>query len=145
MGRKEENFQKIFPIDDINKSLSIKLSDDKKSLHVDDDITLIIENRSPHFLFFDLSHDYIKLFMESDSEWVEVKNKIAYSGSRTLSPQGIPLLNLDGTWVEPVFEENMIKDKTDVLLRIVVIGKIIENDVPTEKAVGAYVDVHMSP
>ena len=77
---------------------------------------------------------------------MEVKNAITYSGTMLLSPQGKPLLNLQYTDVKPILDEtNLSGSNTSVLLRIVIIGEIMEGDTRTGKNVGAYVDVFLKP
>jgi hypothetical protein len=81
-----------------------------------------------------------------DAEWVEVKNGLTYSGLLLIAPQGTPLLDFNVTWVRPLLDENIAKDaKGDMLLRIVMVGEIMENDIQTGKLVGTYVDVYLSP
>lgn len=148
----EEDFQSLVPVSDMNKSLEIKVDGDQKSFHISSlvhlgsDIPLLVQNTSPKFIFLNYKGGCINLFMFKDNEWIEVKNGLTYSGSTILSPQGKPLLNLDYSGAKPVFDNNIFKDnKTDILLRIVMTGEILENDKPTGKLVGAYVDVYIKP
>lgn len=86
------------------------------------------------------------MFTIRGTEWVEVKNGLTYSGSRILSPQGNALLGFDPTWARPELDNAVFKDnKTDRLVRIVVTGEIMENDVRTGKFVAAYVDAYLTP
>jgi len=143
---KEEKFQTVMPMPDMNKSLEINVDSDTKIFLVGTKIPILVENKSPHFLFFDLADNYITLFTTNGDEWIEIQNGLTYSGSRVLSPQGTPLLNQDYTWARPAFQDNTFKaDKTNMLLRIVMTGEIMEDDVRTGSFVGAYVDVYISP
>jgi hypothetical protein len=83
--------------------------------------------------------------MIEDAEWIEVKNVITYSGLLIISPQGTPLLDDASTRVQPEVNDKLRSAKEKELLRIVVTGEIIENDKPTGKLVGAYVDVYVTP
>jgi len=154
----EEKFQAVVPLPDLNKSLEINVDGDEKVFRLGSDVPILVENKSPHFLYFDLANNYIKLFMIRDAEWVEVKDGLTGSGSRVLSPQGTPPLNLDYTWARPVLDDQIFKDnKTDILIRIVMTGEIMEMDqysddwrnheseVLTGESVCAYVDVYISP
>lgn len=47
--------------------------------------------------------------------------------------------------MQPEVTEKLRSAKEKELLRIVVTGEIIENDKPTGKLVGAYVDVYVTP
>jgi len=118
---------------------------DEKTFRKGSEISLIIYNRSPNFILLDGS-SYIRLLHVLDSEWVEIVNELTYSGSRLLSPQGTILLETAYTKVQPVLEENEVNNSDgEVLLRIVVIGEVVENDIRTDNLVGAYVDVYMAP
>ena len=142
----EESFKTAVPVVDMNNSLEIKIYEDQKTFPRGSDIRLLVENKSSHFLLFNSGDDYIKLFMSRGTDWVEVNNKITYSGTRILSPQGTPLLNLNATWAQPILDDNAFEDnKAEVPLRIVMVGEIMEDDKPTGKLVGAYVDVHITP
>jgi hypothetical protein len=142
----EDKFHATVAVMDMNKSLEIKVDDDQKSFCLGSDIPLSVKNKSPNFIFFNYEGRYIKLFMIRDAEWVEVKNGLTYSGSTVLSPPGPPLLNLDGTWARPVLDDNTFKDNpTDILIRIVMTGEIMESNTHTGNFVSAYLDVYITP
>jgi hypothetical protein len=155
----DEKFQAVVPLTDMNKSLVITVDDDDKVFRLGSDIPIFYENKSSHFLFFDLADEnYTKLFMLRDIEWVEVKDGITGSGSRVLSPQGPPLLNLGTTWALPELDDTIFKDnKTNILIRVMITGEIMEMDtyssdwqdhedeILTGELVAAYVDVYVSP
>lgn len=142
----EQNFKIVVPITDMNGSLIIAIDSDKEVFRPDDKIPLSVENMSAQKIRFDYADNYIKLFIVRDNQWIEVENDLTYSGSRILSPVGTLLLNLDYTWVRPVFKEDMFDAKNkERLLRIVMIGEILERDLPSGNQVGAYVDVYIRP
>jgi hypothetical protein len=141
----EEKFRTVVSVEDMNKSLVLKLHEDKETFPHGYDIPILVENKSSHFLSFNHTDNYVKLYIIKDDEWVEVKNGLTYSGTRTLHPQGAPLLNLNATWARPELDDNLFKDnQTDILVRIVMTGEIMENDIPTGEFVSAYVDVYIS-
>jgi hypothetical protein len=141
----EKQFLDIVPVTDMNKSLQLEVYGDQKTFGLGHDIPLLIYNKSSHRILF-TKDSRIKLFMIQDAAWLEVENEIIYTGSTLLSPQGTPLLDLTNTWAKPAFDKDMIKNgKEEVLVRIVMIGEIIENDVGTGKFAGAYIDVHITP
>jgi hypothetical protein len=144
-SRMEEEFRTIVAVQDLNKSLELTLHEDKENFPRGHDIPILVENKSAHFLSFNYTDNYIKLYIIKDGEWVEVKNGLTYSGAKTLHPQGAPLLNLDATWARPELDDNLFEDnQTDILVRIVMTGEIVENDTQTGEFVSAYVDVYIS-
>ena len=144
-SRMEEEFRTIVAVEDLNRSLELKLHEEKENFPRGYDIPLLVENKSSNFLFFNHTDNYIKLYIIKDGEWVEVKNGLTYSGTRTLHPQGAPLLNLNATWARPELDDNLFEDnQTDILVRIVMTGEIMENDIQTGEFVSAYIDVYIS-
>jgi hypothetical protein len=141
----EKKFQTAIQLTDTNESFQLKVNGDEKSFRSGSDIQLTINNISPHSIVFPLE-SHIKLLIIKDTEWVQVKNGLTYSGLLRIAPQGTLLLDTRTTWVEPVLDNNMLKDsKKDMLLRIVMIGEIMKNDVHTGTYVGAYTDVFLNP
>ena len=142
----EEKFQTIFPETDMNKSFRIRVNSNEKNFPMDSKIQLLINNESSNFISFPSDESHIKLLMDHENEWVEVKNGMTYSGLLILSPKGTPLLDFGTTRVKPILDDFVFSgDKQDKLIRIVMIGEIMKDDQPTGKLVGAYVDVNMSP
>jgi hypothetical protein len=141
----EKSLLATLSVNDMNESLQLKVQGDEKTFGFGSDIPLLIYNKSPHSILF-TGDSHMRLFTARDGEWLEVKNEITYSGAMILSPQGTPLLDLSNTGIKPAFDEELIdNNKNNMLLRIVMIGEILENDVETGELVGAYVDVSVSP
>lgn len=131
-------------VSNVNASLQVKVEGDKKSFPLDAEITLLIYNESSRFLLFTGEH-YVRLLTLNDGEWIEVANKLTYSGSQTLSPKGTILLDQTSTWAKPQITEQIFTPDEKVLpLRIVVVGEIVENDVRTGEFAAAYVDVDIN-
>lgn len=104
------------------------------------DISLTFENLSDQKIFF-ATDSFVKLYVVRDNLWLEVRNKVTYSGELLLFPRGTPLLDNNSVKVRPVLDNiPAIRDSVD-FLRVVVIGEILRNDILTGKFVGAYVDV----
>ena len=142
----EEKFREVVSVNDLNKSIELKVDDNKDVFPNGYDIPILAQNKSPYFLFLNLEENYIRLFTIRDAEWVEIKNGLTYSGSRILSPHGNALLDLEPTWARPEVEDAILEDnKTEVLVRIVMTGEIMEKDKPSGKFIGAYVDVYVRP
>lgn len=103
---------------------------------------MIVENKSSHF-FFDKS-TYTKVLRNTGTQWVEVENDITYSGTSLLAPPKTSLLNLHYPNVKPVLDENNLHvTSLFIPIRIVIVGEIMDEDKPTGKKVGAYVDMSL--
>ena len=145
MNSSESSFQTAVPMANMNQSLEINVDGDNTSFRIGAEIPLIVQNKSADYIFF-TGDDYIRLFILQDLKWIEIKSELTYSGSKVLSPKGTPLLDLDRTWAQPALDGNIFSDKrSDLLLRILITGEIMENDVRTGKLISAFVDVHMVP
>jgi hypothetical protein len=139
----EEKFQALFPDVGMNDSLQLNVISDEATLRPDSEIRLSINNKSNHFIDFALD-SYVRLFVFSDSEWVEVDNQITYSGLLQIFPEGTPLKDSRTTRVQPIIDQTiMSKDEKEILLRILILGEIIEDETRTGEKVGAYVDVFL--
>lgn len=142
----EQEFATVIPIVDMNKSLQIVLNNKETSFKSDSTIEFEIYNKSPNYLHLDyVAH--IKLLGSPDRlHWLELKNGFTYAASEViLSPEGTPLLDDQHGWAIPLLDPMHFKIDRDNLVRIVVIGEIMEGDALTGETVGAYVDVLIEP
>jgi hypothetical protein len=146
IGELEKEFLTAVPIVDMNSSLQVVVDSNDASPKNGSDIGLTIYNKSSHSVQFDNS-SFVKLLGSTDHlHWFSIKNGITYLDHMSLSPQGTLLLDLSNTWVRPILEPiDFGVDKSDVLLRIAVVGEIVEGDKLTGEKVGAYVDVPLKP
>ena len=146
MNESDKQFLTAVPASDINKSLQVVLEDDESYFEWGSDINLLIYNRSDHSIYFD-DNMFVRLLVSSDNnQWLDVENEIEYVGPRLASPRGTPLLDFEHIVVRPVLDKATLNnDKKDHLLRIVVIGEIMEGDTHTGDNVAAYVDVFLTP
>jgi hypothetical protein len=141
----EEEFAIIFPATDLNNTLRLEVDSTQKSFQPASEIPLILYNESDRFIYFDVS-SYVKILSYTSSKWVEVKNGLTYSGTLILSPNGTPALDETYTWAQPVLDQSILTpNNTDVLLRIVVHGEVMEGESRTGEQVAAFVDVYMEP
>jgi len=142
----EKQFSTAFPLDDMNKSLQIALESKTASFTPGSEIDLIVYNKSPYSLCFDNSSRMRLLGSPDNLQWAEVKNAITYSATMILSPKGTVLLDTQYTWVRPILDQSSLNvQQTDILLRIVIVGEVMEKENRTGKKVGAYVDVVLKP
>lgn len=143
----EQQFAEVVPISDMNKSLQIILSTEETSFKAGSKIDIKIYNKSHHYLYFDNDTDVKLLGSLDQTHWMELEDGITDASSdMILSPQGTILLDDQESRVIPIIDPTELNTHSDgVLVRIVVIGEIMENDVLTGKKVGAYVDVIVQP
>ena len=143
----DKQFATAVPLADINKSLQIAVDDEESSfVQSNPDIALLIYNRSQDSIDLDNS-SFVRLLVSTDKlHWVDVENEIIYDGPMTLSPKGTPLLDVQYTWAKPVLDQASLgNDNQEILLRIVVIGEIMDGDTHTGQNVAGYVDVVLTP
>jgi len=143
----EISFKKVFPIEDMNKSLQITVEDvlatennNKDTFEFGSEIPIKMLNLSNYQIDLD-TQSFIKLFIVRDTELIEIQNKDTYSGELMLSPKGTLLLDFKHTGVRPVLIDNVTKEGEKEILRIVLFGELMQDDVPIGEPVGAYVDV----
>jgi hypothetical protein len=146
VGELEKEFLTAVPIVDMNKSLQVVVDSNNEAPKNGSEIGLTIYNKSSHTVQFDNS-SFVKLLGSTDHlHWFPIKNGLTYLAHMSLSPQGTLLLDLSNTWVRPILEPvEFGPDKSDVLLRIAVVGEIVEDDKPTGEKIGAYVDMVLQP
>jgi hypothetical protein len=146
MGELENQFSNLLPLADMNKSLQIAVSTQEKSFKSGSEIELTVYNKSPHSFYFD-NDTHVRLLGSSDNLlWTEVENAITYSATMILSPKGTTLLDTQPTWVKPILDQSVFDAKKgNVLLRIAIVGEIMDGEIRTGKQVGAYIDVVLTP
>lgn len=143
----DKQFATAVPPADINKSLQIAVDNEESSLvQSNPDIALLVYNKSQDTINLD-NGSFVRLLVSTDKlHWVDVENEIVYEGPMTLSPKGTPLLDVQYTWAKPILDRaSLSTGNQEILLRIVVIGEILEGDTHTGQNVAAYVDVFLTP
>lgn len=143
----DKQFATAVPLADINKSLQIAVDDEGSSfVQSNPDIALLIYNKSQDSINLDNS-SFVRLLVSTDKiHWVDVENEIIYEGPMMLSPKGTPLLDVQYTWAKPILDRASLRTgNQEILLRIVVIGEILEGDTHTGQNVAGYVDVFLTP
>jgi len=140
----EEKLQSVFGLKNMNQSFQLEIENNEKTFQSGSDIRLKIMNTSPHSIYFDID-SHIKLLTIKDAEWEEVKNGITYKGTLVISPQDTPLLDYAKTRVKPDLRDEFQNTDQKELVRILIIGELMDNDVRTGEFVGAYVDVYIGP
>lgn len=141
VSKSEKQFATAVPITDMNNSLSLIVDSNQQSFASDTDIPIILKNKSSQHIVFD-ENSHVKLLINTDNQWTEIKNGITYSGAMTLSPSDVLIFNEQYTWVRPLLDGFDFGERNSpVPLRIVITGEMMDGDVPTGNKVGTYVDV----
>lgn len=141
----EKELLTAFHLTDINESFQVTINGEEKTFKINSDIPLIFNNKSPYTIYFPTG-SFIRLLIINDNEWMEIENSHTYAGLLLISPEGTLLKDFNIAGVRPVIDNSILHgDKKDLLLRIVLIGEIMENNDPTGRFVGAYVDVDITP
>lgn len=143
----DKQFATAVPLADINKSLEITIDPNESSFaQSNPDIALLIYNKSQSFIYLD-SNSFVRLLVSTDNlHWTDVENAITYDGAMTLSPKGTPLFDVEYTWAKPILDQTfMSTDNKEILMRIIVVGEVMNGDTLTGQNVAAYVDVFLTP
>ena len=146
---KEDAFTQLspLPINEMNEEITLSLPIMDKGIFVPklgDDIILELKNNSNKLIKF--PSDYgLKMYTytEEGGVWIEIKNMIEYYpiGNRQVSPKGGDYLGYILISAFPTLP--VTSNPTD--LRIVITGTIYQDGTPTNKQVGAYLDITIQP
>jgi hypothetical protein len=140
----EIKFQATFPGVEMNKAFSLKVRTPEKTYQLGSGILFTLNNLSPHRISFP-PDSFIRILAKNNGEWIELDNSATYSGELVLAPQGTLLLDRGLTGLRPVVPANKLNEVEDELLvRIVMVGEIVKDNVPTGQYVGSYIDIPMS-
>jgi hypothetical protein len=147
--KKENSFTKIIPVPIQNMNheitLSLPIIDNNAIVpKLGKSITFQIDNHSKDLIKFPSNYG-IKIFRYDaiGENWIEIENITKYipEGNRQVSPKGVDSLGYIITGAFPDLPLN----SNPVDIRIVVIGTIYQNDIATNKIIGAYLDVTVQP
>jgi hypothetical protein len=79
------------------------------------------------------------MYKEDEKKWVEIRNRILYSGEGThIDPKG-GAMDRDPIAVIPVYE----KDGKEQRIRVAVTGYIVKDDQTTKEPVSAYIEMRI--
>ena len=138
-------FAKLYPLKDINKSISLELDPGIKSdLKPGANVFLQVQNLSSQQIWFDADWQ-IRIYQAATPQadlWKSVDNGVQYVGDGvTLDPPGGSGMTNDAIVCIPLL--NDIQSATTV--RVVVTGQILKNKQKTGTPVSAYTDVIINP
>jgi hypothetical protein len=91
------------------------------------------------------ARDYgVRLFLKEDNKWIEIKNETTYDISlpeMVIIPAEGYLVKDGAAGVTPYYPSL----KKETLLRIVIVGKVVQNGKVTEEKTAAFIDVYLEP
>jgi hypothetical protein len=146
LSPKDQAFNKLIQIHDMNKSISLELwnVNEISKLHIGSDIVLAAKNNTKNNI--SLPTDYgisILLFDETTNKWIDVPNYIYYSppGEQILYPKAEDDPGITAIAVNP----KITSSGQPIELRIVVKGETTNWIHFVNKKVGAYIDLILQP
>jgi hypothetical protein len=143
-SKQEAAFKEFFP--NIEMNSKIRFWDPKienEPFKIGDPVFLTLENLTTDKVVF--PSDYgIKIYNFGDTGgWTEIPNTGIYGpkGSPQVSPKET---DMPGITAIPLLPALTSKGKP-IVIRVVVVGTVYHDNVPTDEQVGAYVDVTLQP
>lgn len=133
------------PLEEMNKKLSISSPRGLgNSLLNGDDLELVVDNKSDHPVWF--TDDYgVRIFIYIDNEWMEIEDKMSYETGEQyefmLPPSHGDPFEMGASSMVP-YQHNL---KKTVPLRVIIIGRVVENKKVTQQATAAYIDLILKP
>jgi hypothetical protein len=107
-------------------------------------IDLVLENFSPNKIVFPSDYGFkIYSYDENQKEWLEIQNEAIYfpTGNSQISPKGKDMPGVIAIGLAPALQPS----EKPVNIRVVVIGTVYRDELPTSEEVGAYVDLELFP
>ena len=146
--QKEDSFSKLLPIPlgDMNDEIKLSLPGLERGFYkpkIGEFITLVLNNQSNKIIVFAADYGLEMYMLNENQTWIEVKNLEKYSPeeNKQVSPLG------EGSLSQLLVSALPALDKTSnpIDLRVLVIGTIYKDGIPTDKQVGAYTDITLQP
>ena len=124
-------------VNDMNQSITLNQPPgDMKSLYDSTGtIVVYIENKSNAPVLFPPNYD-VHVFIKDSAGWTSAPNDFSYSATDKTLPTKADYASGLVVFVRPILSQS----ETDLTLRIVVYGEIIN----TDKRVGGYIDIQLS-
>ncbi len=146
-SEKEADFAALYPNIPMKGYLDLILAEESGSPDVRRSIDIVVVNISDQVILFSglFDHDLYR-FDEDQQEWVPIDEKMVYINdkSKLLYPEDNFAKLQDSSWATSALPDLVIEDRP-VIVRVVMVGEILENEQPTGKEVGAYLDVTYEP
>jgi hypothetical protein len=143
----EEDFTKqikIHNVENVNQDLEISFSPYRTTiLKIGTVINLLVTNKSNRTIRFPADGNLqVFLYLDKNHDWVSIENDMNYHGTGAIT---VPVSDIgihdQDIFVKPIIEN----DGSAKRIRVVVTGIVVENDVETDRAVSAYMDLTLQP
>ena len=148
LSEKDKSFSEYIsvPLDEMNKKIRFFIikDDGQDKFRIGDSANLGLENKSRDRVVFPSDYGIrIYTYDQNYAKWTEVKNKAIYTppGNTQISPKGT---DTPGIIVVTFFPDIPMTWEA-VKLRIVIIGTVYEDNLPTDEEAGAYIDITLQP
>lgn len=129
------------PFETFNKSFQITAPAPLNTFKIGDVIGLDIEVIGENPIAFNYDYGSV-LFVLADKEWTEIPNFMDYpQGTLILQPARGDALKKGVAVIDPLLPDT----RTDVLLRIILIGNIVKDGEQTDERVAGYIDLKLHP
>ena len=140
-SERERNFRELFPIE-MNTRISLTQVPEFGEAKIGWAFSLLLQNEADRPVWVAWDHNPREFLYSDDlDEWVEIPDSTVFSSEGEVLPaQGVraPIILLP---VAPYLEPS----DTPVQVRVVVVGQIMSEGVPTDEEVGAFIDVMIYP
>ena len=139
-------FDEILQTSDVNNSMRLELMDYVPVPKIDDAIHLSVTNYSRAIIGSKRFDWGLRIFYfdEMSQSWFELENKVEFvppDAERLIWPEWRKLPISDAVAIWPKLE----KTYRTMEVRAMVVGYIYKNDTPTDRKVGAYMDILWEP
>jgi hypothetical protein len=134
---REATFSTMFPNVEMNSQAKFWIPKDK--FKTGDSVELTLENISSEDIVFQADP---LIFIFNGNEWLPVEDGLHFPQPRKIK---IPPKNESDPSILPIVCWPQLQNHDETVIRIVVVGNIIQNGNPTDKQVGAYIDIPLIP
>lgn len=141
----DSEFTELVNNEELNKYFEVRPVSGQEIYKLGSDVRVFLYNSLDEKILFPVGYG-IKLFIVFEDKWIEIDNRNNYSGETvmlpTVSNQNIGARLVFG--VRPVLPTGIEIHET-VVLRILIQGVLVSDNVPSDTSVGAFVDVYVEP
>jgi hypothetical protein len=139
-----DSFSQVVQVNDLNTKIHVSAPESVNDFKFSSGVTLVVDNLTDDLIKLYPPGEGIKIYIKSNNDWIEIRNLINYYPLSAEIP--VPPKNTDspgGSMFDVKPDILNANEKTTV--RIVLIGQIYKNNLPTNQKVGAYTDVILFP
>ena len=140
---RDEAFFELIPPIEVNNGLQLELAEIPSNSQSEDVIALLLMNRTDISISFAPGFgSQLYAYIESTQNWTEIRNLVDYrGGEEILEPR---TADLSSNWAALVLvSPELVGIGQPAFLRILVVGRALENGNPSERRIGAYVEIEI--